>query len=125
MRTLALTILFAVVLVPFGVPRWLDHGAPPARANTNAAFAKLCRAHGGTPDMKLADATGTGQRCTVRYGRSVYMMDAVTVHGFDADTAHYQRAGCRQAAREAKSATARGHGPRFVYHPVTGVCERQ
>ena len=75
--------------------------------------------------MELAGAAGTGQHCTVRYGRNVYLMDAITVHGFDADTARYQRLGCRQAAREAKASSPRGHRPRFLYHPITGVCEQR
>jgi hypothetical protein len=124
-RPVALTILVAAVLVPFGVPRWLDQGAASPRPNADVAFAKLCRAHGGTPSMKLAGTAGTGPRCTVRYGRNVYLMDAITAHGFDADTAHYQRLGCRQAASDEKASGARGHRPRFVYHPITGVCERR
>jgi hypothetical protein len=122
-RSVVLTILLAVVLVPFGVPRWLNQGAPPAGPNANAAFAKFCRAHGGTPNVALAGAAGTGQRCTVRYGRNVYLMDAITVRGFDADTARYQRLGCRQAAREENASS--GPRPRFLYHPITGVCERR
>ena len=125
MRSVALTIVLAAVLVPFGVPRWLARGAAPPRPNANAAFAKLCRAHGGTPNMELADAAGTGQRCTVRYGRNVYLMDAITVHGFDADTARYQRLGCRQAARDEEASRARRQRPRFLYHPITGICEQR
>jgi hypothetical protein len=118
-------MLLAAVLVPFGVPRWLDRGAPPARPNPDAAFAKLCREHGGTPNTQLRGAARDGRRCTVRYGRNVYLMDAITVHGFDADTARYQRLGCREAAREAKASSARERKRRFIYHPITGVCEQR
>jgi hypothetical protein len=46
-------------------------------------------------------------------------MDAITPHGFDADTAQFQRAGCEQAQHTA------ARGETFVYHPTTGVCEHR
>ena len=125
MRPIALTILVAAALVPFGVPRFLDRGAPPARPTPDAAFAKVCREHGGTPNTERRRAARDGRRCTVRYAGNVYLMDAITVRGFDADAARYQRLGCREAAREAKASGARGHKRRFIYHPMTGVCEQR
>jgi hypothetical protein len=121
---LALVAVFLTV----GVPRRLvgDDG-PPAGSRADANFAKVCRDHGGTP----ATPSGSGpnaqdQRCTVRYGRHVYLMDAITPHGFDEDTARFQRQGCAEARRQQKAADAPGHPRRaFVYHPASGVCERR
>jgi hypothetical protein len=47
-------------------------------------------------------------------------MDAITPHGFDEDTARYQRLGCEEARGEQRRSR---HA--FVYHPTTGVCERR
>jgi hypothetical protein len=52
-------------------------------------------------------------------------MDAITPDGFDRDTARLQRQGCRDADREQQAPAAPGHRPRFIYHPITGVCEHQ
>jgi hypothetical protein len=117
-----LLIVLVVVFLTFGVPRWLLNGdAAPAGSHAGASFAQLCREHGGTPATDGGD-----QRCTVRYGRHVYLMDAITPAGFDEDTARYQRQGCELASREEGSLTAPGQRRRaFVYHPLTGVCERR
>jgi hypothetical protein len=116
-----LVLALIPVFLTFGVPRWFAGDAGPASAPTAAGFASLCREHGGTP--VTARATGTTAAaesfCTVRYGGRVYRMDAITAHGFDADTAHFQRAGCEQEQRTA------GRGEAFVYHPTTGVCEHR
>jgi hypothetical protein len=121
-----LVLLLAVVFLPFGVPRWLDGDAPPAGSRADASFSKLCRDHGGT--LSTAPASTTKSRaqrfCTVRYGRRVYRMDAITPDGFDEDTARFQRQGCEEARRQQKASTAPGHRRQsFVYHPTTGVCE--
>jgi hypothetical protein len=117
-----LLLVLVVVFLTFGVPRWLLNGdATPGGSHAGQSFAQLCREHGGRP---ATDATG--QRCTVRYGPHVYLMDAITPAGFDEDTARYQRKGCELARREEGPLTAPGHRPRaFVYHPLTGVCERR
>jgi hypothetical protein len=117
-----LVLALVPVFITFGVPRWLAGNDRPATGiPTAASFTKLCREHGGTP--AAAPGTGTAaapQRfCTVRYGGEVYRMDAITPHGFDTDTAHFQRAGCVQAQHTA------GRGESFVYHPTTGVCEHR
>jgi hypothetical protein len=121
-RKSVLLVVLAVAFLPLGVPRWLDHGAATTGANAAARFAEICRDHGGTP----VDAAGAGaahQRCTVRYGNHVYVMDAITPGGFDADTAHFQRQGCELARSEQKGSGARR--VTFVYHARTGVCERR
>ena len=96
-----------VAFLTLGVPRWLAGDVARSVPDPGAAFAKVCRAHGGTP--------GTRERCAVRYGGRVYLMDAISADGFDEDTARYQRMGCEQGR------------PRhaFVYHPATGVCEHR
>jgi hypothetical protein len=113
-----LVLIFVGVFLTLGVPRWLQGGdAAPAGSHTAGSFGNLCRAHGGTPHG--GTATNRQTVCTVRYGARVYRMDAITPHGFDADTAHYQRQGCEQAQR---AQTGRSR-PSFIYHPATGVCE--
>jgi hypothetical protein len=108
-----------VVFLTVGVPRWLAGDAPRGGSDAGANFSKVCRDHGGTP---APDA----QRCTVRYGTHVYLMDAITPDGFDEDTAGFQRQGCAEARRQARAATPPGHRRRsFVYHATTGVCERR
>ena len=126
-RKAVLVLLFVGVFLTLGVPRWLagDHG--PASSNGDAAFAKLCRDHGGTQKTTPASASSAAQPvCTVRYGQSVYRMDAVTPNGFDQDTAAFQRQGCEEARREERASSAAGDRRRtFVYHPDTGVCEHR
>jgi hypothetical protein len=117
-RKAALVVAFIAVFLTVGVPRWLAHDAAPTGAHTAADFASLCRAHGGTPQ----GSTGAEPFCTVRYGGTVYRMDAITPNGFDRDTAAFQRQGCEQAASEGRAL----HGGRtFVYHSDTGVCEHR
>lgn len=125
-RKAALVVAFIAVFLTIGVPRWFARDAAPPGAHTAADFATLCRAHGGTPHA----ATGSGASasaqafCTVRYGATVYRMDAITRDGFDQDTAAFQRQGCQQAATEERAAKA-GHRRTFVYHADTGVCEHR
>ena len=92
-----------VVFLTLGLPRWVAGDAGRVVPNADAQFTKVCREHGGTPHA--------AQRCAVRYGGRVYLMDAIRPDGFDQDTARYQRMGCAQ----------RG----FSYHPATGVCEHR
>src|SRR6059058_4740043 len=107
-----LVLALVAVFLTFGLPRFLNRDSSPAGPRGEAGFAKVCRDHGGTP------APGTQHRCTVRYGAEVYLMDAVTPTGFDADTARFQRQGCADAARRNPRET-------FVYHADTGVCEHR
>jgi len=123
-RKAALLGAFAAVFLTIGVPRFLAGDPTPVNTNTPQSFAKLCRAHGGTV------AAGTGGQtqpfCEIRYGGTVYRMDAITRAGFDEDTAAFQRQGCVEANTEAKAAAGGGTPDRtFVYHAVTGVCEHR
>jgi hypothetical protein len=117
-RKAGLVLVLAVVIVlVFGVPRWFEGGAPPEGSDANVSLSKVCREHGGTI---------TAQRyCAVRYGRRVYRMDAITPRGFDEETARFQRQGCEEANRRQPSSAAPGQRPSFVYHPISGVCERR
>jgi hypothetical protein len=126
-RNGAVILVLVVVFLTVGLPRWLEHDQAPDGSNAQARFAKVCRDHGGTPAAASGSATaGAGSRCTVRYGRHVYLMDAITAHGFDEDTARFQRQGCEEAARQERASHARGERRRtFVYHPPTGVCEHR
>jgi hypothetical protein len=126
-RKACLVLVFVGVFLTFGVPRWLERDAGPAGSPAGASFPKLCRDHGGTPTTAPGSGTRTrDQRCTVRYGSQVYLMDAITAAGFDEDTARFQRQGCEEARREQKASTAPGHrGRSFIYHPTTGVCEHR
>ena len=126
-RKAALVVAFIAVFLTIGLPRWLPHDdAAPTGARTGAAFAALCRAHGGTPHATGSGSAASAQAfCTVRYGATVYRMDAITPNGFDEDTAAFQRQGCEQAASEERASKAAGHRRTFVYHADTGVCEHR
>jgi hypothetical protein len=121
-------IVLAVLIIPFGVPRFLAGNDTVASSRVAArVFTKVCRDHGGTPSTRTLTGTTAAQRvCTVRYGGQVYVMDAITPKGFDDDTARFQRQGCSLARQEQRGETARdGKGVLFVYHPDTGVCEHR
>lgn len=120
-RKACLVLIVALALLPFGVPRWLNRSDAPVSPRGGANFAALCRAHGGTPTTTPGAGTTAQRICTVRYGRRVYVMDAITPNGFDQDTARYQRLGCQEAQQ---GPTASGRRT-FVYHPDTGVCEHR
>lgn len=123
-----LVLVLVAVFLTFGVPRWLAGDNSPVGSDGDANFAKLCRDHGGTPTTAPGSGTKTGAQpfCTVRYGRHVYRMDAITPDGFDEDTARFQRQGCEEARREQRASAAPGQRREsFIYHPTTGVCERR
>jgi hypothetical protein len=123
-----LLLLLSVAFLPLGVPRWLNHDAPPVGPHAGVKLSTLCVDHGGTPRTTRAAGTNTTARsfCTVRYGRREYVMDAITIAGFDEDTARYQRQGCDEARRAQRALNASPRGRRsFIYHPTTGVCERR
>ena len=122
-RRIAVLAVAAVVFLTVGVPRFLSTDVQPARSNADAAFTRLCRQHGGTPKITPGVAEAQRRSCTVTYGRRVYLMDAITPHGFDEDTAKYQRLGCETAQLQPEGPG--GKSPTFVYHPDTGVCERR
>ena len=116
----ALIAAAAVALfLTVGLPRWLQHDAGSGPNDPARTFANVCRAHGGT--LVSAPTAGRQGRCTVRYGGTVYLMDAVTTTGFDEDTAGFQKQGCQQARSDASP----GQHTVFVYHPTTGVCEHR
>jgi hypothetical protein len=115
-RRAVLVVAAVAVFLTIGLPRWLQQDAGSGAGSPAATFAKVCRDHGGT----LGRSAGQ-QRCTVRYGRTTYLMDAVTPTGFDEDTAGFQKQGCQQARTDA----APGSKTVFVYHPTTGVCEHR
>ena len=119
----------AVLVIAFltvGVPRGLVPDGSPAAPNGDATFTKLCRERGERPvTNRPASGGATAKRdCVVRYGGTEYVMDAVTSHGWDDDSAALQREGCEEADREA-AAPSSARRIRFVYHPLTGVCERR
>jgi hypothetical protein len=118
-RRAAIVVAAVAVFLTFGLPRWLQHDDGTGKSDPAATFAKVCRDHGGT--LVPPAAAGGQRRCTVRYGNTVYLMDAVTPTGFDEDTAGFQKQGCEQARRDAPP----GQRTVFVYHPTTGVCEHR
>lgn len=120
-RRAAIAAVAVGVFLTLGLPRWLQHDGGSKASSPAATFAKVCRAHGGT--LASPAAAGGQKRCTVTYGGTVYLMDAITTTGFDEDTAAFQRQGCEQArSEESTSGSARRT---FVYHPTTGVCEHR
>lgn len=123
-----LVLVLVAVFLTFGLPRFLSGGdSEPTGSHGGADIGKLCRDHGGTLATAPDPGTATAQRfCTVRYGGTVYRMDAITPAGFDADTARFQRQGCDEARRQEKELTGSGQPRRqFIYHPTTGVCEHR
>lgn len=122
-----LVVALVAVFLTLGLPRFLVDDSGPVGSSGDATFDKVCRDHGGTPAARRGAGTSTDQqRCTVRYGASVYLMDAITPDGFDEDTARFQRQGCEEARRQERASSAPGHRRRaFVYHPDTGVCEHR
>jgi hypothetical protein len=115
-----LVLIAVAVFLTLGLPRWLAGDVAPPATQAGANLTTLCRDHGGTP------AGGAQPVCTVRYGRTVYRMDAITPTGFDQDTARFQRQGCELARREQRRSRGDGHGRQaFLYHPDTGVCEHR
>ena len=126
-KSLLIAGLVAVFLT-FGLPRWLAGDVPSSGSRADANFSKVCRDHGGTPTVTPGSGTRTeSQRfCEVRYGRQVYVMDAITPSGFDEDTARFQRQGCEEASRQQRAGNAsRRRREAFIYHPNTGVCEHR
>jgi|tagenome__1003787_1003787.scaffolds.fasta_scaffold18060474_1 hypothetical protein len=120
MGKVLLVVAFVAVFLTFGVPRWLAGDQQGTGSPTAAGFTKLCRQHGGTPHAAPTGTAASAQQfCTVRYGATVYRMDAITPSGFDQDTAKFQRQGCEQAQAE------QGRRGSFVYHAETGVCEHR
>jgi hypothetical protein len=115
-RRAAIALVAVAVFLTVGLPRWLQHDTGSTTGDPATTFANVCRDHGGT----LGSSAGQ-PRCTIRYGKTVYLMDAVTPTGFDEDTAGFQKQGCEQARAEA----AAGSKTVFVYHPTTGVCEHR
>jgi hypothetical protein len=124
-RKVWLVLVLVAVFLTVGVPRWLADDDAPVSSDADARFSMVCRDHGGTPATSASATSGAGRRCTVRYGRQVYLMDAITPDGFDEDTARFQRQGCEEADREQRASSGSGHRQSFVYHPATGVCERR
>ena len=119
--------VLVIAFLTLGLPhRLAGTGGPPA-SNSEAAFAKLCRAHGGTPTKTSLSTANAKARhlCIVRYEGRVYVMDAVTPQGWDKDTARLQHVGCEQAQRRQASNASRKSRPTFVYRPTTGVCEQR
>jgi len=125
-RRAAVVLVLVGVFLTVGLPRFLARDDAPNTSGSGANFTKLCRDHGGTPRTRPASGTNAEPQpfCTVRYGQHVYLMDAITPNGFDADTARFQRQGCEEAAREQRGSSAAGRET-FVYHPTTGVCEHR
>jgi hypothetical protein len=123
-RTAWLVPVLVIAFLTVGVPRWLTDNGRPAIRDGAAMFTAVCRQHGGTLVSTPASASvpTVPHSCVVRYGRSDYVMDAVTPHGWDTDAARLQREGCGDAARRASTARPKSR-VRFVYHSFTGVCE--
>ena len=77
--------VLVVAFLTLGLPHRLVGNGGPDASNIAEPFAKLCRAHGGTPTKKSVSAANPTARhlCIVRYGDRAYVMDAVTPHGWD------------------------------------------
>ena len=92
------------------------------------AFAKVCRAHGGTPTFAAGsgDYVKDARDCTIGYGGDDYEMYAVHPEGFSEREAARARRACAMLARQKREESARGANvgsTRVVWHPRAGVCE--
>src|SRR6478672_4187880 len=120
--------LLPVLMIAFltvGLPSWLVGEGRPAAPDGAAIFVKLCRERGGTlvTTPPSAAVPRVERNCVVHYAGTEYVMDAVTPHGWDGESARLQQSGCEDADRQG-SIVPRNLRTRFVYHPTTGVCER-
>jgi hypothetical protein len=93
----------------------------------DAAFVKVCRAHGGTPEL----APGSGnyvkdaRDCTIEYGGESYEMYAVHPEGFSAREAEAARQACLKQAAQERLDPENGRTPAtFTWHPKSGICEK-
>ena len=94
------------------------------------AFAKVCRAHGGTPTFAAGsgDYVKDARDCTIGYGGDDYEMYAVHPEGFSAREAAQARHACTLLARQKHAESARGDdvgSVRVVWHPRSAICESQ
>ncbi len=92
------------------------------------AFAKVCRAHGGTPTFAAGsgDYVKDARDCTIDYGGDGYEMYAVHPEGFSEREAAQAHRACTMLARQKREESARGANvgsTRVVWHPRAGVCE--
>jgi hypothetical protein len=94
---------------------------------TDKAFVKVCREHGGTPEL----APGSGnyvkdaRDCTIEYGGESYEMYAVHPEGFSAREAEDARRACVKQAAQERRDPENGSTPKtFTWHPRSGICEK-
>jgi hypothetical protein len=119
---LAALVTFLVSVFMFGgLPTFLQHD-PPAPPPPKFDFARFCRERGGrvstTPPSSVAKPQPV---CTVTYHGVDYKADAITSTGFDGDASALNRQGCESAASQAGESGK----STYIFHPLTGVCERR
>jgi hypothetical protein len=124
-RLLSWPVLVGVVLA---VGAFLAFGLPALRGEeltaADKAFVKTCKDHGGTPELApgSGDYVKDARSCEVRYRDHSYEMYAVTANGFDEREAASAKRACD---RRAALAREEGQAARYVWHPLSAICEEQ
>jgi len=127
-RLLSWPSVLAVVVVAVVAGVLVQRSSGETLTPVDAAFAKVCRAHGGTPTFAAGsgDYVKDARDCTTEYGGDDYEMYAVHPEGFSEREAAQARRACTMLARQKRGESARGANvgsTRVVWHPRAGVCE--
>jgi len=127
-RLLSLPFVLALVVVAVLAGVLVQRSSGETLSPVDAAFAKVCRAHGGTTTFAAGsgDYVKDARDCTIAYGGDRYEMYAVHPEGFSAREAAQARRACTMLARQKREESARGANVgsvRVVWHARAGVCE--
>jgi hypothetical protein len=123
-------VILAVVTVVVVLGVLVQRSSGESLTPTDEAFAKVCRAHGGTPTFApgSGDYVKDARDCTIEYGGDAYEMYAVHPEGFSEREAAQARRACTMLARQKRAEAARGDvvgSVRVVWHPRAAICESQ
>jgi hypothetical protein len=123
-------VILAVVAVVVVLGVLVQRSSGESLTPTDEAFAKVCRAHGGTPTFApgSGDYVKDARDCTIEYGGDAYEMYAVHPEGFSEREAAQARRACTMLARQKRAEAARGDvvgSVRVVWHPRAAICESQ
>jgi hypothetical protein len=129
-RLLSWPVILAVVAVVVVLGVLVQRSSGESLTPTDEAFAKVCRAHGGTPTFApgSGDYVKDARDCTIEYGGDAYEMYAVHPEGFSEREAAQARRACTMLARQKRAEAARDDvvgSVRVVWHPRAAICESQ
>jgi hypothetical protein len=125
---MAAIVPLAVLVVAAGPKLVGAVGGGDGQTPTDKAFAKVCRAHGGTPTFAAGsgDYVKDARDCTIEYGGDSYEIYAVHPNGFSEREAAQAHKACTRLAAQKRRDAARGAQPgsvRVVWHQRSGICE--